>query len=172
MMMVSNFVIQTLVTVYSYTCMAMFLHVEVEIGFSSSEFMANERDEQLNVQVQVKSGLLQKELAFNLHIVELTAHGKELNFVIIFINFINPDGEDFITPETHQFTLNSSQSIWISVPLINDNIFELSESFIVHLTSNVSSGVSLNQSSATVTVLDDDGKSLDYLNICLSLWQQ
>ena len=79
--------------------------------------------------------------------------------------FIPTAGEDFIQPNFIPFTLNSSQRIEINVPINNDDVFELRESFSLHLSSSASSGVSLNQSSAKVTIFDDDGKTLSILYV-------
>ena len=128
----------------------------------------NEGDEQVNIEVRVITGSLQKEVGFKLYIADLTAHGKEFKMKMltkIQFDFIPTAGEDFIQPNNIPFTLNSSQSIEISVPINNDDVFELRESFSLHLSSSASSGVSLNQSSAKVTIYDDDGKPLSILNV-------
>ena len=43
----------------------------------------NERDEQVNIEVRVITGSLQKEVGFNLYIADLTAHGKEFKMKML-----------------------------------------------------------------------------------------
>ena len=64
----------------------------------------------------------------------------------------------------YQLTLSTNAPALISIPLINDEIFELTESFVVNLSFSDSQpafpGVTLSQTSAIVTIFDNDG------NIC------
>ena len=61
--------------------------------------------------------------------------------VIILFLAVN---EDFVPPQTSELTLNGSRNnINISIAITNDDVFELSESFIVELTYS-----GLTQSSA------------------------
>ena len=54
----------------------LFFLTEVYIGFTSPQFVKNEGDGLINLEIGVISGLLQKEVIFNLFIYELTALGK------------------------------------------------------------------------------------------------
>ena len=62
----------------------------------------------------------------------------------------------------------SSQTV--TIPILDDNIVEGSETIIVTLTSTDSAAI-LNPSSASVTIEDDDGKRWLYLHckVCLSM---
>ena len=52
---------------------------------------------------------------------------------------------------------NSNSLRTISISIYNDTILEFDESFRVELASDTS-GVTLNNSSASVTIIDDDGE--------------
>lgn len=77
-------------------------------------------------------------------------------------NFPFPDGGDFtpVTP-TIMFPVNSENgdTECFSVPINNDMSFEMVESFSLQIDS-VEEGVILNAASTTVSILDDDSKSL------------
>ena len=70
-------------------------------------------------------------------------------------------GEDFVNT-SNSVTLRTDESATIEITIINDNTFELTESFFVELSfsdqDNVPRGVTLNQSSTQVIILDNDGK--------------
>ena len=53
-----------------------------------------------------------------------------------------------------QLTLNFTTNIQINIPIINDEVFELTESFLVNLSLV---GGSTSQNSTKVIILDDDG---------------
>ena len=122
-----------------------------------------EEDGQVNLQIGVLSGSLQKDISFNFYILHLTAFGKlEIVFLILFSKFsktILSASRDYLLPENMHFTLNSSQSTQISVSIVNDDIFEISESFLVGLSSD---GI---QSSAKVIILDNDCKPFYFVYI-------
>ena len=75
-------------------------------------------------------------------------------------------GEDFINktnPDNIALSANISQPIKITI--INDRTFELTETFLVNLSPwpdhvPLPPGVTLNQTSVEVTILDNDGESL------------
>ena len=73
-------------------------------------------------------------------------------------------GEDFAIPEKSHLTLSSNVGIQISVPIINDGVFELRESFLVNLSFPREHS---SQSSAEVIILDDDGMSVSLLSSLL-----
>lgn len=78
---------------------------------------------------------------------------------------VNIAGEDYVVMTTgHRLTLNSDASALISIPLINDKIFELTESFLVNISFSDGESpvprVTLNQASATVAIFDNDGNSV------------
>lgn len=60
-------------------------------------------------------------------------------------------------------TLSTDESATITLTITNDNIFELTETFSANLSSPnqeiLPPGVTLNQTTAEVTILDNDGES-------------
>ena len=66
-------------------------------------------------------------------------------------------GDDFVQPPDTQYVLNSSRNVLISIPIINNDIYELTECFLVNV---IFSGIHRGpvQSSAKVIILDDDSK--------------
>ena len=48
----------------------------------------------------------------------------------------------------------------VTVDIINDDIYEGNEYFLVRLRDSGVGAVTITQDTATVTILDDDGKSL------------
>ena len=71
-------------------------------------------------------------------------------------------GEDYIN-ETNPITLNTGRSppINIAIAIVNDRTFELTETLLISLSNHsaLPPRVALNQTSATVTILDNDGES-------------
>ena len=61
-------------------------------------------------------------------------------------------------------TLSTDEARTIKITIINDNTFELTETFVVHLSfadqETLPPGVTLNQTSAQVYILDNDGEFL------------
>ena len=69
-------------------------------------------------------------------------------------------GEDFSARNNSQFRLNADTIASISIPIINNDVFELTESFMVKLSfPDLEARVTLDQvqTSASVTIFDDDG---------------
>ena len=73
-------------------------------------------------------------------------------------------GEDFAIPEKSHLNLSSNVGIQISVPIINDGVFELRESFLVNLSFPKEHS---SQSSAEVIILDNDSMSVSLLSSLL-----
>ena len=74
-------------------------------------------------------------------------------------------GEDFIN-ETNpaSITLSTNRSLPIRITIINDRTFELTETFLISLSLvpghvALPPRVTLNQTSARVIILDNDGES-------------
>ena len=69
-------------------------------------------------------------------------------------------GEDYIS-ETNPITLSTDRSPPINIAIVNDRTFELTETLLISLSdhSALPPRVALNQTSATVTILDNDGES-------------
>jgi hypothetical protein len=77
-------------------------------------------------------------------------------------------GEDFIN-ETNpvNITLSTDRSPPIKIAIVNDRTFELTETFLISLFLQpnrvaLPPRVTLNQTSAIVTILDNDGESQYY----------
>ena len=70
-------------------------------------------------------------------------------------------------------TLSTNEARTIKITIINDNTFELTETFVVHLSfadqETLPPGVTLNQTSAQVYILDNDGEFLCHTLACLKL---
>ena len=62
--------------------------------------------------------------------------------------------EDYHNPQMLQLTLNFTTNVQINIPIINDEVFELTESFFVNLSLV---GGSTSQNSTKVIILDDEG---------------
>ena len=62
--------------------------------------------------------------------------------------------EDYHNPQMLQLTLNFTANVQINIPIINDEVFELTEYFFVYLSLV---GRSTSQTSTKVIILDDDG---------------
>ena len=62
-------------------------------------------------------------------------------------------GEDYHLPQMPKLALNFSTDIQISIPIINDEVFELTESFLVNLTL---AGGTTSHNSTKVIILDDE----------------
>ena len=62
--------------------------------------------------------------------------------------------EDYHNPQMFQLTLNFTANVPINIPIINDEVFELTEYFFVYLSLV---GRSTSQTSTKVIILDDDG---------------
>lgn len=111
--------------------------------------------------MSVISGLLQREVYFHLLFYELTAlgnqntHNKEYDLLCNFAPHIA--GDDYVQPQNTQYVLNSSRNVQISIPIISNDIYELTECFLVNI---IFSGPHRGpvQSSAKVIIFDDDGK--------------
>lgn len=69
-------------------------------------------------------------------------------------------GEDYIS-ETNPIALSTDRSPLIKIAIVNDRTFELTETFLISLFNHTAlpPRVALNQMSATVTILDNDGES-------------
>ncbi len=65
-------------------------------------------------------------------------------------------------PQSLELTLNFTTSAQISIPIINDDVFELTESFLVNLSLI---GGSTSQNSTRVFILDDDGTVYEYQRV-------
>ena len=70
-------------------------------------------------------------------------------------------------------TLSTDERVPLKITIINDNVFELTETFLANLSfpeqETLPSGVMLNQTSTQVIILDNDGESLmpcAFLNSC------
>lgn len=132
---------------------------DADIGFTSSHFTVRENDSEVNIQVGVLSGLLQKEVTIKLFITELNTFGNTMSYLISFYNrFFYIAGEDYHKPQSLELTLNFTTSVQISIPIINDDIFELTESFLMNL--SLIGGLS-SQNSTRVLILDDDGTACE-----------
>ena len=115
-----------------------------------------ESDNEVNIQVGVLSGSLQKEVTLQFFITELNAFSNTyliLQYILYSFSFYAV-GEDYHKPQTLERTLNFTTSTQISIPIINDKVFELTESFLVNLSLV---GGSISQNSTRVIILDDDG---------------
>ena len=74
-------------------------------------------------------------------------------------HFLPPAPSDYTTV-TMDLTFNSGNTNQtVMIPIVGDNVVESTESFTVSLTS-ADSTVTLNPSTTTVTIQDDDGKFL------------
>ena len=62
--------------------------------------------------------------------------------------------EDYHNPQMLQLTLNFTANVQTNIPIINDEVFELTEYFFVYLSLV---GRSTSQTSTKVIILDDDG---------------
>ena len=113
-----------------------------------------ESDSEVNIQVGVLSGSLQKEVALQFFIIELNALGNTYLILQYFIDSFYAVGEDYHKPQMLELTLNFTASTQINIPIINDEVFELTESFFVNLSLV---GGSTSQNSTRVIILDDDG---------------
>ena len=67
-------------------------------------------------------------------------------------------GEDYHEPLSLKLTLDSTTSAQINIPIVNDDIFELTESFLVDLSLI---GGSSSHNSTGVLILDDDGTAYE-----------
>ena len=78
-------------------------------------------------------------------------------------------GEDFSARNNSQFRLNADTIASISIPIINNDVFELTESFMVKLSFPDHEApvhrVTLDQvrTSAKVTIFDDDGNHFSHI---------
>ena len=78
---------------------------------------------------------------------------------MLFDRFIYIVGEDYHKPQTLERTLNSTATTHINIPIINDEVFELTESFLIYLSMT---GGSTSQNYTKVIILDDDGTTCEY----------
>ena len=76
------------------------------------------------------------------------------------------DGNDYngLVGQQLQYTLNSTRNM-INVTIINDSVFEVTESFSVSLAlpGSIPPRVTLAPNSAQITILDDDGQFNDLI---------
>ena len=63
-------------------------------------------------------------------------------------------GVDYHQPQVLKLTLNFTTNVQINIPVVNDEVFELTESFLVNLSLV---GGAISQNSTEVIILDDDG---------------
>ena len=63
-------------------------------------------------------------------------------------------GVDYHQPQVIELTLNFTTNALINISIVNDEVFELTESFFVNLSLV---GGSASQNSTEVIILDDDG---------------
>ena len=78
--------------------------------------------------------------------------------ILLFKVLFYTAGEDYHEPLSLELILDSTTSAQINIPIINDDIFELTESFLVNLSLI---GGSTSQNSTGVLILDDDGTACE-----------
>ena len=127
---------------------------DADIGFIFPHLTVRESDNEVNIQVGVLSGSLQKEVTLQFFITELNAFGNIYLILQYFIGSFYVVGEDYHKPKMLELTLNFTASTQINIPIINDEVFELTESFLINLSLV---GGSTFQNSTRVIILDDDG---------------
>ena len=77
----------------------------------------------------------------------------------MFYHFLSPASSDYTTVSM-DLTFNSGTTTQtVMIPILGDNVVESTESFTVSLTS-ADSAITLNPSTTTVTIQDDDSKFL------------
>lgn len=84
--------------------------------------------------------------------------------ILILCNYHAAEGDFSYTNNPVNVTLSTDESATITLSITNDNIFELTETFSANLSfpnqETLPPGVvTLNQTTAEVTILDNDGQS-------------
>lgn len=134
------------------------------LRLDSADIMVNEQDNLVNVGI-IKDGETTVYTRVNISTVQNgTAVGKSL-FIIHFLTmtsilFFFPAGEDYFPVETEIIFSPSENVTTIAIPLVNDNIQESSEWFLVKLVLPADQvGVLLGSPEVSnITVEDDDRK--------------
>ena len=130
------------------------------IGFLNTSYTVGESDGQANVQIGVIRGSLQRSVVVEFSTNVVSAAGKlhKINYVQYLRVFLpHLDGSDY-SGFTAVYTIIST--IDVPVPIIGDNIFEMTELFSASLAFPGAPipRVTLAPDSAEVTILDDDGQ--------------
>ena len=140
----------------------------VVIGFLNTSYTVGESDGQVNIQIGVISpGSLQRPVMVQFSTSADSADGKvvQINCACNYNDFernfsLHTAGSDY-SESVIQFTFDSAtREVDVSVPIISDSLFELTELFNASLafTGAPPPRISLAPASAQVTIRDDDGQ--------------
>ena len=95
-----------------------------------------------------------------------------MNYIILLQSYAAEGDFNYVSNPVN-VTLSTDESAPVKITIINDNVFELTETFLANLSfpdrEALPPGVTLNQTSARVIILDNDGESLNphaFLNNC------
>ncbi len=126
-----------------YVCACVFINAGAVIGFDPISYVVNETDGTVTFTVKVLNGTLERS---------------------VFVTFFTSDGSatstapaDFQASSNVSLEFNSNTvSQQVSVTIIDDDILENPEIFLGNLDEG-SSGVTISQRIATVTILEQEG---------------
>ena len=136
----------------------------VTIGFDATAYTFTETDSTVSrsVTVSVQSGSLARDVVVTVQTMDGTATGGSLihrhcKCVIHVLSFLPPASSDYTTVSM-DLTFNAgTTNQTVMIPIADDTVVESTESFTVSLMS-VDSVVTLNPSTTSVTIQDDDSK--------------
>ena len=133
------------------------------IGFDVASYTITESTTSVSVSVSVQSGTtLARDVVLTVETMDSTATGEALihrhcTRVIHVLSFLPPASSDYTTVSM-DLTFNAgSTNQTVMIPITGDTVVESTESFTVSLTTG-GSAVTLNPSTTTVTIEDNDSK--------------
>ena len=64
---------------------------------------------------------------------------------------------NYLIPSTLEFRSGGDTSTQVTVTIVDDNTVEMDEEFFVQISSTINPRVTVQQGTADVTIIDDDG---------------
>lgn len=122
-----------------------------ELSFQATSFNLNEGAGSVTLQVNIKNA---------------NNNSTSVNLVALSQSTATAGSDyTFTSPQTITFPANSSDSITVTIPIINDNIPEGTESIWFSLTNATNGAVIAANDSVEVTIYDDDYRKVDIIDI-------
>ena len=150
------------------------------IGFFNLSYQASESDTFITVEFGIlKGGMTQTDIDIELFATDLAALSKFLFLMLLRqIHWFAPDGDDYqINVGVQRYTFNSLLTSYsLNISIIDDSVFETTESFLVGLrfADEAPSRVILEPAQTNVEILDDDSKFTRSINegVCHIAWSE
>ena len=138
----------------------------VTIGFDATSYTITESTSSVSVSVSMQDGSLARDVVVTVETMDGTATGGTLSHIqtsymcrcVIHVLSFHPPAPSDYTSVTTMLTFNAGNTNQtVMLPIIDNMVEEVTESFTVSLTTG-DSAVILNPSTITVTIEDDDSK--------------